>query len=112
MLPLEEFFLAYGKQDRRPGEFVEAVTIPRQPDRLRCYKLSKRFDQDISALCGCFSIHVEDGMVARARIAFGGMAGVPEAGAVSAEAALVGGRWDEARGAPRRWRRWSRISPR
>ncbi len=77
-LPLEEFFLDYGKQDRRPGEFVESITIPRQPDRLRCYKLSKRFDQDISAVCGCFNITVDDGRVTAARIAFGGMAGIPK----------------------------------
>ncbi|MBF9029126.1 xanthine dehydrogenase small subunit [Rhodobacterales bacterium HKCCE3408] len=94
-LPLEEFFLDYGKQDRRPGEFVEAVSVPRQPDRLRCYKLSKRFDQDISAVCGCFSITVEDGMVTAARIAFGGMAGVPKR-ASAVEAALTGQPWTEA----------------
>ncbi|MEM7768702.1 MAG: FAD binding domain-containing protein, partial [Pseudomonadota bacterium] len=49
---IEEFFLDYGKQDRRPGEFVSHITIPRQPDTLTCHKLSKRFDQDISAVCG------------------------------------------------------------
>jgi xanthine dehydrogenase small subunit len=47
-LRLEDFFLEYGKQDRDPGEFVEAVSFPVQPDRLRVYKLSKRFDQDAS----------------------------------------------------------------
>ncbi|MGI1660700.1 xanthine dehydrogenase small subunit [Palleronia sp. KMU-117] len=93
-MPLENFFLDYGKQDRQPGEFVEAVAIPRQPDRLRCYKLSKRFDQDISAVCGCFSITVEDGMVAAARIAFGGMAGIPKR-AAHVEAAITGKRWNE-----------------
>jgi len=93
-LPLEEFFLDYGKQDRRPGEFVEAITFPRQPDRLRCYKLSKRFDQDISAVCGCFSIRVEDGHVTEARIAFGGMAGTPKR-ATHVEAALLGRAWNE-----------------
>lgn len=94
-LPLEEFFLDYGKQDRAPGEFVEAVSFPVQPDTLACYKLSKRFDQDISAVCGCFNVSVEDGLVTAARIAFGGMAGVPKrAGAV--EAALVGLPWSEA----------------
>jgi len=94
-MPLEHFFLDYGRQDRQPGEFVEAVTIPRQTDRLRCYKLSKRFDQDISAVCGCFSIRVEDGVVAEARIAFGGMAAIPKrAGHV--EAAIVGQPWTEA----------------
>jgi xanthine dehydrogenase small subunit len=91
-MALEDFFLDYGRQDRAPGEFVEAVSIPRQPDRLRCYKLSKRFDQDISAVCGCFNIAVADGVVQSARIAFGGMAGVP-ARATRVEAALVGRDW-------------------
>jgi xanthine dehydrogenase small subunit len=91
-LPLEAFFIEYGQQDRRTGEFVEAVSFPRQPDRLRCYKLSKRFDQDISAVCGCFRIVVVDGVVADARIAFGGMAGVPKR-AAAVEAALVGRPW-------------------
>jgi xanthine dehydrogenase small subunit len=93
-LLLEDFFLDYGKQDREPGEFVEAVSIPRQPDRLRCYKLSKRFDQDISAVCGCFSITVEDGSVTEARIAFGGMAGIPKR-ASHVEAAIIGKPWNE-----------------
>lgn len=91
-MPLEEFFLDYGRQDRAPGEFVEAVTIPRQADRLRCYKLSKRFDQDITAVCGCFSIRVAEGLVTEARIAFGGMAGVPKR-AAHVEAAITGKPW-------------------
>ena len=94
-MALEDFFLAYGKQDRLPGEFVEAVSIPRQPDRLRCYKISKRFDQDISALCGCFNLHIEGGTVAAARIAFGGMAGTPLR-ARAVEQALLGQPWAEA----------------
>lgn len=93
-MPLEEFFLDYGKQDRHPGEFVEAVTLPRGPDRLRVYKLSKRFDQDISAVCGAFSITVDDGVVQAARIAFGGMAGVPKR-ATQVERALEGLPWNE-----------------
>ncbi len=88
-MPLEDFFLDYGRQDRQPGEFVEAVTIPRQPDRLSCQKLSKRFDQDISAVCGCFNVTVEDGRVTGARIAFGGMAATPRR-APATEAALIG----------------------
>ncbi len=94
-LRLEDFFLDYRKQDRAPGEFVEAVSFPRQPDRLRCYKLSKRFDQDISAVCGCFNIAVEDGQVTAARIAFGGMAGIPKR-AHAVEAALIGKSWTRA----------------
>ncbi|MDF1718311.1 MAG: xanthine dehydrogenase small subunit [Antarcticimicrobium sp.] len=92
-MPLEEFFIDYGKQDRQPGEFVEAVSFPRQDDRLKCYKLSKRFDQDISALCGCFNIRVEDGIVSSARIAFGGMAGIPKR-AAHVESALLGQKWE------------------
>ena len=92
-LPLEDFFLDYGVQDRAPGEFVEKVTLPRQPDRLVCHKLSKRFDQDISAVCGAFDIAVEDGRIDRARIAFGGMAGTPRR-APATEAALQGRPFD------------------
>ena len=76
-LPLEDFFIAYGKQDRAPGEFVEAISIPKQPDTLRCYKISKRFDQDISAICGCLSMTLKDGKISAARLAYGGMAGTP-----------------------------------
>jgi xanthine dehydrogenase small subunit len=88
-IPLEDFFLDYGKQDRAPGEFVEAVSLPVQADTLRVYKLSKRFDQDISAVCGAFNLVVEDGTITSARIAYGGMAGIPKR-ASAVEAALSG----------------------
>ncbi len=96
-LALEEFFLDYGKQDRKPGEFVEAVIVPKlAAGRIfKVFKLSKRFDQDISAVCGAFSIAVEGGVVADARIAFGGMAGTPKR-AKACEAALRGQPWNEA----------------
>ena len=94
-IPLEDFFLEYRKQDRRPGEFVAGVSFAEQAPALRCYKISKRFDQDISAVCGCFNVTVTDGVVEEARIAFGGMAGVPKR-ASAAEAALVGKPWSEA----------------
>ncbi len=93
-MPLEAFFLDYGKQDRAPGEFVEAVSFARQSDRLKCYKLSKRFDQDISAVCGCFYVTVENGTVAEARLAFGGMAGIPKR-AAHVEAAITGKPWTQ-----------------
>ena len=93
-LPIEDFFLDYGKQDLGETELVEAVTMPAGAPALRCYKLSKRFDQDISAVCGCFNVTVEDGTVTAARIAFGGMAGIPKR-AGSVEAALLGQAWSE-----------------
>jgi len=92
---LEDFFLDYGKQDRMPGEFIEAVSWPKAGNHLSCYKLSKRFDQDISALCGCFWIGLDGGTVAEARLAYGGMAGIPKR-AEAAESALVGQPWTEA----------------
>ena len=93
-MPLEDFFLEYRKQDRKPGEFVEAVTIPDNVPGLACYKLSKRFDQDISAVCGCFNLTLDGSRIESARIAFGGMAGTPKR-ATAVEAALTGKEWAE-----------------
>ncbi len=93
-MPIEDFFIAYGKQDRAAGEFVERITIPRQEDRLKVYKLSKRFDQDISAVLGAFNVSVSEGVVTSARIAFGGMAATPKR-ATSVEAALIGADWSK-----------------
>jgi len=95
---LEDFFIAYGRQDRQPGEFVESVFIPSLPagEHLAVYKITKRRDEDISALCGAFRIGLDDtGQVASARIAFGGMAATPKR-ARAVEAALVGRPWDDA----------------
>ena len=94
-IPLEDFFIDYSKQDRALGEFVTAISIPKQPDRLKCYKVSKRFDQDISAVCGCLSVDVKNGTVRTARIAFGGMAATPKR-SIAAEATLFGEPWSEA----------------
>ncbi len=79
-IPLEAYFIEYGKQDRRPGEFVESLTIPTLPqgDHFAVYKISKRRDEDISALCGAFRISLNaNNTVADTRITFGGMAGTP-----------------------------------
>lgn len=94
-IALEDFFLEYRRQDRRPGEFVESLWIPDAAPDLAAYKLSKRFDQDISAVCGCFNITRQSGRVTAARIAFGGMAGIPKR-ARAVEAALLGRDWSEA----------------
>jgi xanthine dehydrogenase small subunit len=94
-IKLEDYFLAYGKQDRQPGEFVESVTVPLLPagEKFATYKISKRRDEDISALCGAFRVFVNDaGTVGMARIAFGGMAATPKR-AKAVEAALIGKPW-------------------
>ena len=95
-IALEDFFVEYGKQDRAPSEFVTQITVPKAGLLdLKVYKLSKRFDQDISAVCGAFNITVENGKVSAARIAFGGMAGTPKR-ANAVEAALIGQPWTQA----------------
>jgi xanthine dehydrogenase small subunit len=93
-MQLEDYFVAYGKQDRAEGEFLIGIAIPDQPDNLKCYKISKRFDQDISALCGCFNIAVKGETVQSARIAFGGMAATPKR-AAAVETALIGQPWTQ-----------------
>jgi len=96
-VPLEDFFIAYGKQDRRPGEFVTAIEVPlpANPDDLSIHKVSKRFDDDISAVCGAFHIHIDNGLIASTRIAFGGMAARPKR-ARAVEATLVAKPWTRA----------------
>ncbi len=96
-MPLEQFFRAYRLQDRQPDEFVERVSVPKPTPgtRFRAYKVSKRFDQDISAVMGAFLLRVEDGVVVEARVAYGGMAATPKR-AARVEAALLGRAWDEA----------------
>ena len=95
-LELDEFFIEYGKQDRAQGEFVERITIPllSENDLFNCYKISKRRDEDISALCGAFCAQIEDGRIKDIRIAFGGMAGTPKR-ASQVEQALIGAPWSE-----------------
>ncbi|MEM1399529.1 MAG: xanthine dehydrogenase small subunit [Pseudomonadota bacterium] len=96
-MPIEDFFIDYGKQDLEPGECVEKITVPVPNKGLRfaAYKLSKRFDQDISAVLGAFAFRLDGTIITEARIAFGGMAATPKR-APTAEAALTGNALDEA----------------
>jgi xanthine dehydrogenase small subunit len=96
-LPLDEFYLGYQKTALARGEFVERVTIPlrRSTAIVRSYKVSKRFDQDISAVCGGYCLRVVDGIVREARVAYGGVAAIPKR-ATHCERALVGRPWNEA----------------
>ncbi len=90
-LPLEKFYLGYQSKDLQPGEFLAAVRIPLPAPGLRfaSYKLSKRVDQDISAVCAAFAFTLAGDWISDARIAFGGMAATP-ARAPATEAALIG----------------------
>ena len=95
-VPLNDFYLGYQQTARRPGEFLERIRIPLTPENsvLRSYKVSKRFDQDISAVCGAFRVRLEGRRVVEARIAYGGLAATPSR-AAGAEQILEGAEWNE-----------------
>jgi xanthine dehydrogenase small subunit len=98
IIPLEDFFIAYGKQDRRPGEFVEAVDVPVPAEgaHFAVHKVTKRRDEDITAVLCAFHLTLSgDGTVSDVRIAYGGMAATPKR-AKAVEAALHGRPWIEA----------------
>ena len=94
-IAVEDFFIDYGVQDLEAGEFVEniAIPLPRDGAVLKAYKISRRFDQDISAVCGAFLLTVDDGVLTDLRIGFGGMAATPVR-ARHAEAAMRGRPWN------------------
>jgi xanthine dehydrogenase small subunit len=96
-LPLEDLYLGYQKTAMQAGEFVERIRVPLPEPGLvfRGYKIAKRFDQDISAVCGAFALWIADGRIRRARVAFGGMAATPKR-AIHCEAELTDHPWDEA----------------
>jgi xanthine dehydrogenase small subunit len=95
-MPLEALYLDYMKKDMQADEFVEAVRIPlpHAGQRFRTYKLAKRFDQDISAVCAAFSITLAGDTISDIRIAYGGMAATPKRATLT-EAALRGQVWSE-----------------
>jgi len=94
IVPLEQYFIAYKKQDRLPGEFLAHIEVPKLANSTLFHvsKVTKRFDEDISAVCGAFWLELEDGVVKVARLSFGGMAATPKR-AAKAEGALLGQAW-------------------
>jgi xanthine dehydrogenase small subunit len=103
-LPLDEFYLGYQKKALLPGEFIAAVQIPILRDEadgentntiVTSYKIAKRFDQDISAVCGGYMLRIKEGRIVAARIAYGGMAATPLR-ASRTESMLIGQPWSEA----------------
>ena len=98
VIALDEFYLDYRKTVLKQSEFVQAVRIPlarETTEHFRCYKIAKRYDQDISAVCGAYWLQLDAGTVTDARICYGGMAAIPQR-ATRCEAALRGGPWNEA----------------
>ncbi len=95
-IALEDYFLDYRKTDLGADEVIAAVQVPKlsEDQVFRTYKISKRYDQDISAVVGAFRLTIENDVVIGARIAFGGMAATPKR-AANCEAALIGKPWTE-----------------
>ncbi|RDE22875.1 xanthine dehydrogenase small subunit [Motiliproteus coralliicola] len=96
-IKLEDYFIDYKVTAQQPGEFIEKVVVPRvaSNEAFRSYKISKRIDDDISAVLGCFNLTIKDGVIHNARVAFGGMAAIPKR-AQHCEAALTGQAWNAA----------------
>ncbi|MEO8738334.1 MAG: xanthine dehydrogenase small subunit [Casimicrobiaceae bacterium] len=96
-IALEDLYIAYQKTALEPGEFVASIRIPLPVanSAFRTYKISKRFDQDISAVCAAFRVTLRDGRIAEARVAFGGVAATPRR-APLCEKALTGAPWNKA----------------
>ncbi|WP_230425600.1 xanthine dehydrogenase small subunit [Spartinivicinus ruber] len=93
-LPITDFFLDYKVTALHPGEFIQAIHIPKakQGYQLKVYKVSKRIDDDISAVLGAFYLNVDNHQIKDVCIAFGGMAAIPKR-AYHCEAALQNKPW-------------------
>src|SRR5258708_32204723 len=93
-LPLDALYLGYQKKALEPGEFIASVSVPlpKPGTRLACYKISKRFDQDISAVCAAYALEVKDDRIVAARVVHGGMAAVAKR-AQRSEGAVPGSHW-------------------
>ena len=96
-LPLGDFYIDYMQNALGPGEFVEKILIPLPVDgeHVASYKISKRFDQDISSVCGAYRLVLDGDKVADIKIAYGGMAAIPKR-ATQCEKSLSGTNWSEA----------------
>lgn len=96
-LPLVDFYIDYMQNALQPGEFIEKILIPLPVDgaQVESYKVSKRFDQDISAVCGAYRLVLDGDDVSDIKIAYGGMAAIPKR-AKHCEQALTGKSWSEA----------------
>ncbi len=75
-IELADFFLDYRKSALKVDEIIRSIHIPlpTKNQQFRVYKISKRYDQDISTVCGAFMLEVESNKITTAKIAYGGMA--------------------------------------
>lgn len=93
LISIENYFLDYKKTVRQSSEFIEKILVPTTTmGTFKAYKVSKRLDDDISAVCAAINVEIQAGKVISARIAFGGMAATPKR-ATHCEQALIGQKW-------------------
>ena len=78
-IPIHEFFKGYRETTLANDEWISAIEIPlKQPNQaLAAYKISKRFEDDISAVCAVFNMTLDNGKVEAISCGFGGVAAVP-----------------------------------
>ena len=89
IIPLNKFFISYRKTKLKKGQFIYSVKIPIYKKNIfKAYKISKRFDDDISSVCGSFNIEINKNRIKKIRIAYGGMSEIPKR-AKNAEKTLV-----------------------
>ncbi len=95
-LPLEQLYTGYRKNVMAADEVLAWIKVPKAtPSELsRVYKISKRFEDDISAVCLAINLHLVDGQVVQASLGAGGVAATPVR-AVKTEAALLGQAWTQ-----------------
>ncbi len=94
-IPLNEFFLSYRKTKLKKGEFLYSVQIPiNKQNYFKAYKISKRFDDDISSVCASFNFLIKKNIILKANVAYGGMSEIPKR-ASTIEKALINSTFSE-----------------
>ena len=89
ILPLNGFFINYRKTKLKKGQFIHSIRIPLLPKNIfKAYKISKRIDDDISSICASFNIELKNNKIKKIKIAYGGMANIPQR-AISCEKILL-----------------------
>ena len=96
-MPLEQLYTGYRQNVMAADEVLAWIKVPKptQGEFLRIYKISKRFDDDISAICLGLNLHIANGVVVKASIGAGGVAAIPVR-AIKTEAAFAGKDWSKA----------------
>ena len=79
LVPINNFFIGYRKTKLKKNEFIRSIKIPLfKKNIFKAFKISKRFDDDISSICGSFNFEIINNKIKQAYIAYGGMAAVPK----------------------------------